>query len=72
MYCLDNFHKALEMMNRAVSNGKQPGAKETVSYLTTMETNRPPPPPPPRIDVIIALNSFYIIIMLLYFLADVS
>lgn len=48
---LDNFHKALEMMNRAVNSGQQPGAKETVSYLTTMETNRPPPPPPPRIEV---------------------
>lgn len=57
-FVLDNFHKALEMMNRAVNNGKQPGAKETVSYLTTMETNRPPPPPPPRIDVSYFHNKF--------------
>lgn len=38
-------------MNRAVSNGQQPGAKESVSYLTTIETNAPPPPPPPRVEV---------------------
>lgn len=38
-------------MNRAVSSGQQPGAKEFVSYLTNMETNAPPPPPPPRIEV---------------------
>lgn len=47
----DNFHKALEMMNRAVTIGQQPGAKESVTYLTSLETNHPPPPPPPRIEV---------------------
>lgn len=41
----DNFHKALEMMNRAVGNGHQPGAKESVSYLTNIETTYAPPPP---------------------------
>ncbi|KAI4462519.1 tuftelin-interacting protein 11-related [Holotrichia oblita] len=46
----ENFHKALEMMNRAVCTGQQPGAKESVSYLTNIETNLPPPPPPPKID----------------------
>ncbi|XP_017783824.1 PREDICTED: septin-interacting protein 1 isoform X2 [Nicrophorus vespilloides] len=45
----ENFHKALELMNRAASSGQQPGAKESVSYLTNIETNVPPPPPP-RID----------------------
>lgn len=47
----DYFHKALEIMNRAVSQGQQPGAMEKVSYLTNIETNIPPPPPPPRIEV---------------------
>lgn len=37
-------------MNRAVSVEQQPGAMESVSYLTNME-NLPPPPPPPRIEV---------------------
>lgn len=45
------------MMNRAVSSGQQPGAKESVSYLTTIETNAPPPPPPPRVEVIKLLTS---------------
>lgn len=49
-YISDHFHKALELMNRAVTQGQQPGALESVSYLTNME-NLPPPPPPPRIDV---------------------
>ncbi|VEN36157.1 unnamed protein product [Callosobruchus maculatus] len=49
----ENFHKALEMMNRAVSLGQQPGAKESISYLKTMEENGPiPPPPPPRVETI--------------------
>lgn len=48
----DNFHKALEMMNRAVTSGQQPGAKEFVSYLTSMETNAPPPPPAPRVEAL--------------------
>lgn len=47
----ENFHKALEMMNRAVNLDQQPGAKESISYLTTIETNVPPPPPPPKVDV---------------------
>ncbi|XP_045473883.1 tuftelin-interacting protein 11 [Harmonia axyridis] len=46
----ENFHKALEMMNRAVNLDQQPGAKESISYLTTIETNVPPPPPPPKVD----------------------
>lgn len=45
-FVLENFHKALEMMSRAVSSGQQPGAKESVSYLTNIENNAPPPPPP--------------------------
>ncbi|KAF5302324.1 hypothetical protein FQA39_LY10363 [Lamprigera yunnana] len=48
----DNFHKALEMMNRAVTSGHQPGAQEFVSYLTNIETNAPPPPLPPRVEVL--------------------
>lgn len=48
----DNFHKALEMMNRAVNIGQQPGAKESISYLTNIETNAQPPPPPPRVESI--------------------
>ncbi|CAH1965308.1 unnamed protein product [Acanthoscelides obtectus] len=50
----ENFHKALEMMNRAVGLGQQPGAKESISYLKTMEENGslPPPPPPPRVETI--------------------
>lgn len=55
LYAADNFHKALEMMNRAVSNGQQPGARESVSYLTNVETNAPPPPPPPRVEVCLLL-----------------
>lgn len=55
---LDNFHKALEMMNRAVNIGQQPGAKESISYLTNIETNAPPPPPPPRVEV--SENRFFI------------
>ncbi|CAG9854049.1 unnamed protein product [Phyllotreta striolata] len=35
----ENFHKALEMMNRAVNIGQQPGAKESISYLKNMEEN---------------------------------
>ncbi|XP_044753287.1 septin-interacting protein 1 [Coccinella septempunctata] len=46
----ENFHKALEMMNRAVKLEQQPGAKESISYLTTLETNVPPPPPPPKVE----------------------
>lgn len=51
----ENFHKALEMMNRAVKTGFQPGAKESVGYLTKIEGScepPPPPPPPPRIESI--------------------
>ncbi|XP_071056718.1 septin-interacting protein 1 [Onthophagus taurus] len=46
----DNFHKALEIMNRAASSGHQPGAKESVSYLANIETNIPLAPPPPKIS----------------------
>ncbi|RZB66647.1 sip1/TFIP11 interacting protein [Asbolus verrucosus] len=46
----ENFHNALEIMNRAVNIGQQPGAKESISYLTSMENNAPPPPPPPRVE----------------------
>ncbi|XP_008192741.2 sip1/TFIP11 interacting protein isoform X1 [Tribolium castaneum] len=45
----ENFHTALEIMNRAVNIGQQPGAKESISYLS-MENNAPPPPPPPRVE----------------------
>ena len=41
-YFPDNFHKALEIMNRAVCGGQQPGAKENVSYLTNIEANNLP------------------------------
>jgi tuftelin-interacting protein 11 len=49
-------HQALEMMNRAVSGGTpmalQPGAMESVRYLSSRESSgspnpTPPPPPPP-------------------------
>ncbi|KAK9877327.1 hypothetical protein WA026_017723 [Henosepilachna vigintioctopunctata] len=46
----ENFHKALEMMNRAVNLGQQPGARESISYLTTLECDIPPPPPPPKVE----------------------
>ncbi|CAH1160144.1 unnamed protein product [Phaedon cochleariae] len=47
----ENFHKALEMMNRAVNIGQQPGAKESISYLKNMEENGvPTPAPPPRVE----------------------
>ncbi|KAL3268527.1 hypothetical protein HHI36_007636 [Cryptolaemus montrouzieri] len=46
----ENFHKALEMMHRAVNMGQQPGARESISYLTTIETNVPPPPPCPKVE----------------------
>ncbi|KAG5890818.1 hypothetical protein JTB14_008259 [Gonioctena quinquepunctata] len=41
----ENFHKALEMMHRAVNIGQQPGAKESISYLRNMEANGLPTPP---------------------------
>lgn len=70
----DNFHKALEMMNRAVSTGQQPGAKESVSYLTTIETNAPPAPPPPRVEVFVTTLHFCLImkIILLNFLQSIA
>uniref|UniRef100_V5IAZ3 Tuftelin-interacting protein n=1 Tax=Anoplophora glabripennis TaxID=217634 RepID=V5IAZ3_ANOGL len=48
----ENFHKALEMMNRAVNIASQPGAKESISYLKNIEANglTAPPPPPPRVE----------------------
>ncbi|KAG8035312.1 hypothetical protein G9C98_006758 [Cotesia typhae] len=52
----DNFKKALDMMNRAVSNtqGLQPGSAEYVSYLMSLERTQPAPQIPasaqPRID----------------------
>jgi hypothetical protein len=49
----ENFHNALEIMNRAVNIGQQPGAKESISYLSSMENNLPPPPPPPRVEVVL-------------------
>ncbi|XP_050294464.1 septin-interacting protein 1 [Anthonomus grandis grandis] len=49
----ESFHKALEMMNRAVGLIQQPGAKESISYLSNNELNTTPlPPPPPKIDSI--------------------
>lgn len=39
------------MMNRAVTTGQQPGAREFVSYLTNIENNTPPPAPAPRVEV---------------------
>ena len=50
----ENFHKALDIMGRAVNMGQQPGAKESISYLNSMEHNTPPPPPPPQIEVCIS------------------
>lgn len=48
----ENFHKALEMMNRAVNIAQQPGAKESISYLKNIEANGlTAPPPPPRVEV---------------------
>ncbi|CAG9826035.1 unnamed protein product [Diabrotica balteata] len=50
----EHFHKALEMMNRAVNIGQQPGAKESISYLKNMEESgvMPPAAPPPRVETI--------------------
>lgn len=38
-------------MNRAVNIGQQPGAKESISYLSSLENDIPPPPPPPKMEV---------------------
>ncbi|CAH0560606.1 unnamed protein product [Brassicogethes aeneus] len=46
----DHFHKALEIMNRAVKIAGQPGAKESISYLTNMENNSIPIQPQPRVE----------------------
>ncbi|XP_060532226.1 uncharacterized protein LOC132705582 isoform X2 [Cylas formicarius] len=48
----DSFHKALEMMSRAINIIQQPGAKESIMYLTNSEMNSAPPPPPPQIESI--------------------
>ncbi|CAH1104934.1 unnamed protein product [Psylliodes chrysocephalus] len=50
----ENFHKALEMMNRAVNIGQQPGAKESISYLKNIEENgiTPSPASQPRVETI--------------------
>ena len=36
----EQFTKALEVMNRAVTGHYQPGARENVAYLTSMERRR--------------------------------
>ncbi|CAG9765565.1 unnamed protein product [Ceutorhynchus assimilis] len=47
----DSFHKALEMMSRAAGLIQQPGARESISYLSTNENSVPlVPPPPPKIE----------------------
>ncbi|XP_066146544.1 septin-interacting protein 1 [Euwallacea fornicatus] len=46
----DSFHKALEMMSRAAGIIQQPGAKESISYLSNAEGNSTLPPPPPKIE----------------------
>lgn len=51
----EHLRKALEMMNRAVTNsqGLQPGSVEQVSYLTTLERSQPQMPQisQPRMEV---------------------
>lgn len=40
------------MMSRAAGIIQQPGARESISYLSTNELNSAPPaPPPPKIEV---------------------
>ncbi|KAH1028668.1 hypothetical protein HUJ05_002004 [Dendroctonus ponderosae] len=47
----DSFHKALEMMSRATTIIQQPGAKESISYLSSSGVNSTPAAPaPPKID----------------------
>ncbi|XP_076274624.1 septin interacting protein 1 [Rhynchophorus ferrugineus] len=49
----DSFHKALEMMSRAVGIIQQPGAQESISYLSNAEINVPmTAPPAPKIGSI--------------------
>ena len=36
----DQFNRALDLMNRAVSGHYQPGARENIAYLTHTERNR--------------------------------
>ena len=54
-FCAEQFRKALELMNRAVtapgqSMAHQPGAVESVSYLTNLEqTSSVTPPPTQRV-----------------------
>lgn len=56
----EHFQKALVIMNRAVNIGAQPGAKESISYLSSMENNGPPPPPPPS-----QVEVFFLLLFLL-------
>jgi len=55
LLCAEQFRKALDLMNRAVtapgqSMAHQPGAVESVSYLTNLEqTSSVTPPPTQRV-----------------------
>ena len=41
LFCiLEQFNRALDTMNRAVSGHYQPGARENVAYLTSTERRR--------------------------------
>ena len=46
----DQFSKALDIMNRAVTGHYQPGARENVAYLTSTERRREFEPHPPVHD----------------------
>ncbi|KAL1505399.1 hypothetical protein ABEB36_004973 [Hypothenemus hampei] len=46
----DSFHKALEIMSRAVGIIQQPGAQESISYLTSAEQISVQQPSAPRIE----------------------
>lgn len=67
-FVLENFHKALEMMNRAVNIGQQPGAKESISYLKNIEENgiTPSPASQPRVEV----SLFSVLVVSLYLISQ--